>query len=329
MVERESDGRRPSERRVEDGESRRGNLPPLLAAHLRRNENGQPLQSTLTSEYGGNQPSANSGGISLLMAVFPSSGPPLITLIGDAPNRLMSNYGPNNNKSMYPTNVPPTSYLFYAQPINALPNAPMYPNYGPIGLFADSAGCITPFVRWIENYPLPDGLKMPSHQRDGKSTRAFATQYTDDTLQILRLHEEQCISGFVHGLKTISLVEFLSTDLPTTYKGLMEKTYTFIEAKEVATNRALSDHKEGFDRLNKGFSWDNKKVKKKNQDRFSPYKGSNHGLLTNLSKSPREILATKKVAKAFGHPPRMVGSRGSRDMYKYCHFHEDHGHKTN
>ncbi|GJT83886.1 hypothetical protein Tco_1058228 [Tanacetum coccineum] len=39
-------------------------------------------------------------------------------------------------------------------------------------------------------------------------------------------------------LKTRSLVEFLSTYLPTTYKGLMQKTYTWIEAKEVATNRA-------------------------------------------------------------------------------------------
>ncbi|GKB80444.1 hypothetical protein Tco_0947339 [Tanacetum coccineum] len=29
----------------------------------------------------------------------------------------------------------------------------------------DYTGCVTPFVRWIEDYPLPDGLKMPSHVR--------------------------------------------------------------------------------------------------------------------------------------------------------------------
>ncbi|GJZ69404.1 reverse transcriptase domain-containing protein [Tanacetum coccineum] len=63
-------------------------------------------------------------------------------------------------------------------------------------------------------------------QRDGESTIAFVTRYIDDTLQILGLHKEQHIFGFVHGLKTRSLVGFLSTDLPTTYKGLMEKTYT-------------------------------------------------------------------------------------------------------
>ncbi|GJR46714.1 hypothetical protein Tco_1314817 [Tanacetum coccineum] len=166
-------------------------------------------------------------------------------------------------------------------------------------------------------------------ERDGESTRDFVTRYTYDTLQILGLHEEQRIYGFVHGLKTRILVEFLSMDLPTTYKGLIEKTYTCIEAKEVSTNGSPNDHKEGFDRFNKGFSWENNKGKKKNWDMFSPYKGSNHGLLTNLLKSQREILATEKVAKTFEQPPHMVGSRRSHDMSKYCHFHEDRGHETN
>nr|GEV86052.1 hypothetical protein [Tanacetum cinerariifolium] len=75
--------------------------------------------------------------------------------------------------------------------------------------------------------------------RRGESVRAFATRYTNDTLQILGLHEDQRISGFVHGLRTRNLVKHLSTDLPFTYKGLMEKTYTWIEAKEVATNGAI------------------------------------------------------------------------------------------
>ncbi|GKB99145.1 hypothetical protein Tco_0985282 [Tanacetum coccineum] len=68
----------------------------------------------------------------------------------------------------------------------------------------------------------------------------------DDTLQILGLHEDQSISRFVHGLRTRNLVEFLSIDLPTTYKGLMEKTYTWIEAREVATNRAPSEQRRDY-----------------------------------------------------------------------------------
>ncbi|GKB12302.1 hypothetical protein Tco_0846225 [Tanacetum coccineum] len=77
-------------------------------------------------------------------------------------------------------------------------------------------------------------------------------------------------------------------------------------SKESCYQWRPKDHKEGFDRFNKGFSWDNNKGKKKNQDRFSLYKGSNHGLLTILSKSPREILATENVAKTFEQPPRML-----------------------
>nr|GFD20102.1 reverse transcriptase domain-containing protein [Tanacetum cinerariifolium] len=122
--------------------------------------------------------------------------------------------------------------------------------------------------------------------------------YTDDTLQILGLHEEQRISGFVHGLRTRSLMEFLSTDLPTTYKGLMEKNYTWIEAREVTTNRFRYDHREGSDRIKNNSFWDNSKGKK-NRDKFSPYHRVNHGLLSNLSKSPREILATVKMAMTF------------------------------
>ncbi|GJT74771.1 hypothetical protein Tco_1041496 [Tanacetum coccineum] len=82
-------------------------------------------------------------------------------------------------------------------------------------------------------------------QRDGESTKAFVTQ-----------------------LKTRSLVEFLSTDLPTTYKGLMEKNYTWIDAKEIATNEAPNDYREGFDKFGKGPSWDNNIGRKKDKDRL-------------------------------------------------------------
>ncbi|GJY42416.1 hypothetical protein Tco_0429686 [Tanacetum coccineum] len=151
------------------------------------------------------------------------------------------------------------------------------------------------------DYPQPDELKMPSQvgSYDGKQNPT--TIGTFSTLPF----KEQCISDLVHGLKTRSLVELLSKDHPTTYKGL------------------------GFDRFNKGSSWDTNKGKKKNRDRFFKYKGSNYGLLSNLSRSPREILATDKAAKAFKQNPRMVGSRRSCDMSKYCHFHKDHGHDTN
>ncbi|GJT85110.1 hypothetical protein Tco_1066827 [Tanacetum coccineum] len=376
MVERNSDGR-PLKQRGEDNRHQEVNLPPLLAAHLGRNDNGQLLQSSLTSVHRGHQPSVNAGGNLLLNSshlshnaqpfipnsLQPSSRPiPTYVNLYPQPNMVVAygqplgypsdahggiptfvgtfayhpygGYAPQDptrsiiltsNRFMYSSTAPSNNYPFYTQPMYPLPNTPACPNHRPTGLFAYSTSCMTPFVCWIKDYPLPDELKMPSYvgSYNGKGdpdnylhlfkgairmqkwampvachmfTYTLKGRYTDDTLQILGLHEEQHISGSVHGLKIGSLVEFLSTYLPTTYKGLMEKTYTWIEAREVATNGTPNDHQESFDKFKKKYSWDNNKGKK-NRDRFSLYRGSNHGLLSNLSKSPREILATEKELK--------------------------------
>ncbi|GKB34189.1 hypothetical protein Tco_0879131 [Tanacetum coccineum] len=107
----------------------------------------------------------------------------------------------------------------------------------------------------------------------------------------------------------------------------MEKTYTWVKVREVATNGVSSDQRDSFERPKKS-SWDNKKGQK-NKDRFSPHRGTNHGLLSNLSKSLKEILATERAAKSFEPPPKMFERKQSRDNSKYCHFHEDYGHDTN
>ncbi|GJZ06390.1 reverse transcriptase domain-containing protein [Tanacetum coccineum] len=210
---------------------------------------------------------------------------------GYAPHVPMSNYGPSHNGPMYPSGVPPNSYLFYAQPINPLPNSPIYPNYGPTGLFADSTGYVTPFVHWIKDYSLLDRLKMPSHagSYDGKGPDNYLHLFKG-AIRMQKWAMHVACHMFIYTFKDSARIWWNRQKA----------------GKEVATNGAPNDHKDGFDRFNKGFSWDNNKGKKKNQDRFSPYKGSNHGLLTNLSKSPREILTTKKVAKAFEQPPQMI-----------------------
>ncbi|GJU54737.1 hypothetical protein Tco_1228451 [Tanacetum coccineum] len=304
-VERNSKGRL-SKQRAEDNMHQEVSLPPLLAAYLGRNENGEPLQSSLTFAHGGHQPLVNAGG----------NLPPNVIL-------------PIPRAEIPPSGEPPPSIPIEDMPHNLL-RVVIFRHLMDSYLFADFTGCVALFVYWIEDYPLLDGLKMPSHvgsydekgdldnyfhlfegairsiliyedlkakfrshfsqqkkfmkthlavhnikQREGESTRAFVTRYTDDTLQILRLHEEPRFYGFVHGLKTRSLMEFLSTDLLTTYKGLMEKTYTWIEEREVATNETPNDHRDSFDRFKKNSSWDNNKGKK-NRDRFSPYRRTNH-----------------------------------------------------
>ncbi|GJW91150.1 hypothetical protein Tco_0168703 [Tanacetum coccineum] len=197
---------------------------------------------------------------------------------------------------------------------------PAYPN--PAGPFADSAGSVTPFVRWIEDYPLSDGLKMPSHigSYDGKADPDNFLHLFEGVIRMQKwlmpvachmftytlkdspriwwnsqktgLHEEQRISAFVHGLRIRSLVEHLSTDLPSTYKCLKKKTYRWVEAREVATNGVFNDRRDGFE-------------------------------------SPKEIIAMEKAARSFEPPPKMFESKRSQDMSKYCHFHEDYGHDTN
>ncbi|GJZ03710.1 putative ribonuclease H-like domain-containing protein, partial [Tanacetum coccineum] len=357
-IGRNIEGNGPSEAGAEENGRREMNLPLLLVAHLGRNEDGQPSRSSLTSVHRGRQSSIFIGG----------NLPPNDTLLS------------HHAQPFIPNSVPiPNGFLRLVIPLLEEPLPTLHKE--------DPTGSVTPFVRWIENYPLLDGLKFPSHvgsydekgdpdnflhlfegairmqkwlmlvachmftytlkdsariwwnsqkagsilnyedlkakfrshffqqkrfikthlavhsikQREGKSIRALAIRYTDDTLHILGLHEDQCISGFVHDLKARNLVEHLSTNLPSTYKGLMEKTYTWIEAREVSINGAPNDRRDNFERSRKP-SWNNGRGQR-SRDRFSPYQGPNHGLLSSLSKSPREILVTKKVAKTFEQPP--------------------------
>jgi hypothetical protein len=76
----------------------------------------------------------------------------------------------------YPLNTSTPHPLYPNQPSSGIPpphnpysNVPM--NMPPYTYsYPESTGPTTPFVRWIEDYPLPDGLKMPSHigTYDGK-----------------------------------------------------------------------------------------------------------------------------------------------------------------
>ncbi|GKF90647.1 hypothetical protein Tco_0274348 [Tanacetum coccineum] len=73
----------------------------------------------------------------------------------------------------------------------------------------------------------------------------------------------------VRAFATRNLIEHLSTDLLSTYKGLMKKSYTWIEAREVATNGAPNDLRDNFKRSRKP-SWDNGRGHR-SRDRLSPY----------------------------------------------------------
>ncbi|GKD50796.1 hypothetical protein Tco_1279772 [Tanacetum coccineum] len=241
---------RPSEQRVENGGSHGGNHPSLLAAHLGRSENGQPLQSTLTSGYGGNQPSTNSGGISLLMIKMPSH-------VGS----YDAKGDPNNYLHLFEGAIYMHKWTMLVAchifTYTLKDSARIWRNRQEESSIVNYENLKGKFWSHFSQEKKFTKTHLAVHnikQKDGESTRAFVTRYTNNTLQILRLHEEQ--------------------------------------PKEVATNRAPSDYKEGLDKFSKGFSWDNNKGKKKNQDMFSPYKGSNHGLHDHVT-CPSIVISTK------------------------------------
>ncbi|GJR19908.1 hypothetical protein Tco_0968435 [Tanacetum coccineum] len=148
-VERNSEGGRPSEEASRGNGSQNVNLPPLLAAHIGRSENGQPLQSSLTSAYGGQALPNNVGG-----NLPPNAhGLPSANSDGKPPYRGSFANLPQGG------HVPSTFTNAYVYvPKHACVCQPKLNKP-----FPKPFRLSKPFVRWIEDYPLPDGLKMPSH----------------------------------------------------------------------------------------------------------------------------------------------------------------------
>ncbi|GJW45622.1 hypothetical protein Tco_0077268 [Tanacetum coccineum] len=158
-------------------------------------------------------------------------------------------------------------------------------------------------VRWNN---LPKGVV--TNYEDSK--RRFRTHFKQQKKQnkthlaITRLNEDQRIAGFVHEVKIKSLVKFISTELPESYDGLMEKIYSWLQAEETAYDgKPITFMDSGMgDKTQKGRPW--KGSEKKNRDKRD----------------------SEKVGKTFTKPPKMVSK--TRDTSKYYEFHQDYGHDT-
>ncbi|GKD95946.1 hypothetical protein Tco_1379843, partial [Tanacetum coccineum] len=113
-IERNVKGSGPSELGARVNGSRGMSLPLLLIAHLRRSENGQSLQSSLTSVYGGHQPSIN------IRGNLPPNG-----------THLLHNAQPFIPSSFHPSNrFRPAHVNSYSQPFMGIING-QAPNYPP------------------------------------------------------------------------------------------------------------------------------------------------------------------------------------------------------
>nr|GEV35336.1 ribonuclease H-like domain-containing protein [Tanacetum cinerariifolium] len=181
------------------------------------------------------------------------------------------------------------------------------------------------FVDMLKHFDIEDLTRLWGLVKETLSVRPATSDKENDEFplpeQLPTANEDKfplLIQSDATAVKLALLLKSRNNYLPTTYKGLVGKNYTWIKSNNVATNRAPNYHKDSFNRFNKSYSWDNSKGKKKNRDSFSPYKGSNHGLPSNLSKILREIIATEKAAKSFEHPPhrRSYKDRATRPPCK-------------
>ncbi|GJU05658.1 hypothetical protein Tco_1122088 [Tanacetum coccineum] len=306
-------------------------VPNREGSRTKRNTEGNRPSKVGAEENGrrGRQSSINIGGnLPPNDTLLSHHAQPFIPSSAHIPNGFVPTHvNPYSQPSVGITNGRTTSFPFQAQTGN--------PSIGGTSVYPLQGGYIP------QTFP-NDGLKMPSHvgSYDGKGDpdnflhlfegairmQKWLMQSSDHTLAN-KSGSRRRTWQFTTSNKEKAKVLKLSPLEQETWSNTSPQTFTWIEAREVATNGAPNDRRDNFERSRKS-SWDNG-WGQKSRDMFSPYPGPNHGLLSSLSKSPREILATEKVARSFEQPPRMLGSRRSRDMSKYCYFHEDHGHDTN
>ncbi|GJR30592.1 reverse transcriptase domain-containing protein [Tanacetum coccineum] len=234
---------------------------------------------------------------------------------------------------------------------------PAYANPNSKGLFPNPLGLVTSFIRWIEDYPLPDGLKMPSHigSYDGKGDPDNFLHLFEGTIRMQKWLMPVACHMFTYTLKDSARIwwnsqktgiildyedlkakfrshfsqqkKFTKThlavhnikqreneNLPLTYKGLMEKTYTWVEAREVATNGVSSDRRDSFERPKKS-SWDNNRGQK-NKDSMAYKEEITFPPVTRVSNASVIIEAAvfrRKVGRVY-----MDSESTCEVIYEHC-----------
>nr|XP_043629757.1 uncharacterized protein LOC122601045 [Erigeron canadensis] len=158
-------------------------------------------------------------------------------------------------------------------------------------------------------------------QKENEKTRDFIVRYTNETQQVRGLAESQRISGLIHGLRAVELIEHLSTNLPETYDGLTSKAHIWLDARETTSDSSIGRKRKEYG----------------GNGRFSCYgrednqwggreKDSGIDILSNLTKTTKQILLTERVASSFPTPTKLITNK--KNMEKYCEYHWDHGHDT-
>nr|GEY80026.1 hypothetical protein [Tanacetum cinerariifolium] len=167
---------RPMGQRAEYNGPQGMNLPSLLAAYLGRSENGQPLQSPLTLIHGGRHPLTNIEGN------LPPNGTHLSL-------REAEDLPP----------ITPMGVMLCKPPREAA-----FPH---LAASSQTTWVCTLFVRWIEDYHLLDGLKMPSYggSSDEEGDPDNFLHLFEASKRSLRRHISQYISSSRRKEKALEL----------------------------------------------------------------------------------------------------------------------------
>ncbi|XP_071704806.1 uncharacterized protein [Rutidosis leptorrhynchoides] len=195
-------------------------------------------------------------------------------------------------------------------------------------------------------------------QKSKESLGEIIDRYTKEVAKIQDLPESQKVSCFIHCIDTnrhLSLWKRLRRRVPETLVEAAKEMHDYMRAREdikqncgsTSSNMDIDDDyyrvqgrgsesgkRYGGNGQPRGGNYHSDKYRKFNNNkgggsqRFKSIHTENVALIKDLTKTPKEILATEAVCKIFD-PPLPLSKYGNRDKSKFCDFHDDYGHGTN
>ncbi|XP_071713039.1 uncharacterized protein [Rutidosis leptorrhynchoides] len=173
-------------------------------------------------------------------------------------------------------------------------------------------------------------------QKPKESFGEIIDRYTKEVAKIPDLPESQKVSGFIHCLDTekhLFLWQRLRRKVPQTFAKAINEAHDYMRAQEDITQNCgksysgKSNNDEDHHR-DQGKSSGSVKSRGGGSYRNKGVHDDNYAIIKDLSKTPKEILATESVCKTF-EAPTPLPDYAKKDKTKFWDFHDDFGHETN